>query len=503
MCLPPPPLFFSSPADFSHSGEDAAFGLGDLSEELSAKVAELQAALAEMPNVGGLDPDTLARLEETYASSSEDEDEDDATRAAKTLGGASSSAATKATKTKAKAKAKAKSATLTDASTANATGIATGVDPAKKKARGRPRASRTRAGGLTTRRARPGDAAAEAAASSRRRAVRASPGGKQSDSMKTYLKDIGTVSLLTPEEEIELAKRIQDLMYLDGVRATLAEEKGGAEPSAFEWACAANVEVRELEFRLEEGKRAKNEMIQANLRLVVSIAKRYANKSMSFQDLIQEGCVGLIRGAEKFDFKRGYKFSTYAHWWIRQAVTRSISDQSRTIRLPVHLFEIISRMSKLERSMAQSLGREPTTEELAEAMDMTAEKIKQIKKASLVPISLNQTVNEDDKRTVEETLIDDHTEHPDDATGKVLLKEDLENVLNTLNPRERDVLRLRYGLDDGRVKTLEEIGNVFSVTRERIRQIEAKALRKLRQPSRNGVLREYLPTDHESQIDVA
>ena len=321
--------------------------------------------------------------------------------------------------------------------------------------------------------------------------------------MKTYLKDIGTVSLLNSAQEVELAKRIQDLMYLDGVRATLAEEKGGAEPSAFEWACAANVEVRELEFRLEEGKRAKNEMIQANLRLVVSIAKRYANKSMSFQDLIQEGCVGLIRGAEKFDFKRGYKFSTYAHWWIRQAVTRSISDQSRTIRLPVHLFEIISRMSKLERSMAQSLGREPTTEELAEAMDMTAEKIKQIKKASLVPISLNQTVNEDDKRTVEETLIDDHTEHPDDATGKVLLKEDLENVLNTLNPRERDVLRLRYGLDDGRVKTLEEIGNVFSVTRERIRQIEAKALRKLRQPSRNGVLREYLPTDHESQIDVA
>jgi RNA polymerase primary sigma factor len=254
---------------------------------------------------------------------------------------------------------------------------------------------------------------------------------------------------------------------------------------------------------LEEGKRAKNLMIQANLRLVVSIAKRYANKSMSFQDLIQEGCVGLIRGAEKFDFKRGYKFSTYAHWWIRQAVTRSISDQSRTIRLPVHLFEIISRMSKIERRMVMKLGRDPTTEELSVAMDMTPEKINQIKKASLVPISLNQSVNEDDKRTVEETLIDDYTENPNDATGKVLLKEDLENVLNTLNPRERDVLRLRYGLDDGRVKTLEEIGNVFSVTRERIRQIEAKALRKLRQPSRNGVLREYLPSDHDAQIDLA
>ena len=183
-------------------------------------------------------------------------------------------------------------------------------------------------------------------------------------------------------------------------------------------------------------------------------------------------------------------------------MTRSISDQSRTIRLPVHLFEIISRMSKLERQMVLKLGRDPTVEELADAMDMTVEKIKQIRKASLVPISLNQNLNDDDKRTVEETLIDDYTEHPDDATGKVLLKEDLENVLNTLNPRERDVLRLRYGLDDGRVKTLEEIGNVFNVTRERIRQIEAKALRKLRQPSRNGILREYLPSDHEAHVDM-
>lgn len=319
--------------------------------------------------------------------------------------------------------------------------------------------------------------------------------------MKSYLKDIGTVSLLTANQEVELAKRIQDLMYLDGVRATLAEELE-REPSEFEWAIAANIQEEELERRLEDGKRAKNQMIQANLRLVVSIAKRYANKSMSFQDLIQEGCVGLIRGAEKFDFKRGYKFSTYAHWWIRQAVTRSISDQSRTIRLPVHLFEIISRMSKLERQMVLKLGRDPTVEELADAMDMTVEKIKQIRKASLVPISLNQNLGDDDKRTVEETLIDDYTEHPDDATGKVLLKEDLENVLNTLNPRERDVLRLRYGLDDGRVKTLEEIGNVFNVTRERIRQIEAKALRKLRQPSRNGILREYLPSDHEAHVDL-
>jgi RNA polymerase primary sigma factor len=337
---------------------------------------------------------------------------------------------------------------------------------------------------------------------------------RQTDSMKTYLKDIGSVSLLTGEQEVELAMRIQDLVYLEGVREQLEEEakrrKQTSEVSNFDWAIAANVTERELKERLDAGKRAKNQMIQANLRLVVSIAKRYANKSMSFQDLIQEGCVGLIRGAEKFDFKRGYKFSTYAHWWIRQAVTRSISDQSRTIRLPVHLFEIISRMSKVERQLVMKYGRDPTTEEIAEVMDMTVEKINQIQKASLVPISLSQSVNDDDSRTVEETLVDDHAEHPDDATGKVLLKEDLENVLNTLSPRERDVLRLRYGMDDGRVKTLEEIGNVFSVTRERIRQIEAKALRKLRQPSRNGILREYLPIDLDAvkgdvgdSVDVA
>lgn len=315
---------------------------------------------------------------------------------------------------------------------------------------------------------------------------------KVPDSMKSYLKEIGTVNLLTSEQEVELAKKIQDLMYLEGVREQL-EESEGREPTHMEWACSLQITEHELEHRLTLGKQAKNQMIQANLRLVVSIAKRYANKTMSFQDLIQEGCVGLIRGAEKFDFQRGYKFSTYAHWWIRQAVTRSISDQSRTIRLPVHLFEIISRMGKVERQLVMKLGREPTIEELADSLDMSVEKIKQIKKASLAPVSLNMTVGDDDKRTVEDTLVDTQSEHPDDVTAKVLLKEDLENVLNTLNPRERDVLRLRYGLDDGRVKTLEEIGNVFSVTRERIRQIEAKALRKLRQPSRNSILREYLP----------
>jgi RNA polymerase primary sigma factor len=312
------------------------------------------------------------------------------------------------------------------------------------------------------------------------------------DSMRSYLKDIGSVTLLNAGQEVELAKRIQDLMHLESIKTNLEEESGpGASISDYQWASAAGLSEHALNQRLRDGKAAKNEMIQANLRLVVSIAKKYANSNMSFQDLIQEGCVGLIRGAEKFDFQRGYKFSTYAHWWIRQAVTRSISDQSRTIRLPVHLFEIISRISKMEQKFSLIHGRDPTIEEIAAEMEMSAEKIVQIKKASQAPVSLAQSVGSDDSRTVEDTLVDINGEGPEKVSGKSLLKEDLENVLNTLNPRERDVLRLRYGLDDGRIKTLEEIGTVFSVTRERIRQIEAKALRKLKQPSRNSILADY------------
>ena len=311
------------------------------------------------------------------------------------------------------------------------------------------------------------------------------------DSMRSYLKDIGSVTLLNANQEVELAKRIQDLMHLEGIRANLAEECGPEEDvSDYQWAEAAGLTEQALHQRLRDGKAAKNEMIQANLRLVVSIAKKYSNSNMSFQDLIQEGCVGLIRGAEKFDFQRGYKFSTYAHWWIRQAVTRSISDQSRTIRLPVHLFEIISRISKMEQKFAVMNGRDPTVEEIAEELEMSAEKITQIKKAAQAPVSLAQCIGSDDARTIEDTLVDINGDSPEKVSGKSLLKEDLENVLNTLNPRERDVLRLRYGLDAGRVKTLEEIGTVFSVTRERIRQIEAKALRKLKQPSRNSILQE-------------
>jgi RNA polymerase primary sigma factor len=359
---------------------------------------------------------------------------------------------------------------------------------------------------LLARKATKANALREARADSRRKA---DPNGN-ADSMRVYLKDIGTVSLLNGSQEVELARKIQDLMRLELIYKDLVEKECEGEDvvnaqaesgkvTKMMWAREVGLTEIELEERLMIGKDAKNHMIQANLRLVVSIAKRYSNRNMSFQDLIQEGCVGLIRGAEKFDFERGYKFSTYAHWWIRQAVTRSISDQSRTIRLPVHLFEIISRMSKVEQQFMLQSGRDPTLSELGGLMEMSEAKVMQIKKAALAPISLNKHVGngsdgQGDKRTVEDTLVDNTIEHPEESSGKVLLKEDLENVLNTLNPRERDVLRLRYGLDDGRVKTLEEIGNVFSVTRERIRQIEAKALRKLRQPSRNSILRDYIPS---------
>ncbi len=352
------------------------------------------------------------------------------------------------------------------------------------------------------------------------------------DSIRLYLQEIGRIRLLRADEEIELAREISRLLYYYQVQEDLHErleeppthvewaqevwkrdrvreilrEASGKEPSdkqveekrraldaqlAQEWEERGNGWLPEFRRNLYLGQRAKDKMVQSNLRLVVSIAKKYMNRGLSFQDLIQEGSLGLIRAAEKFDHEKGYKFSTYATWWIRQAITRAIADQSRTIRLPVHLYETISRIKKTTKLLSQEMGRKPTEEEIATRMEMTIEKLRFIAKSAQLPISLETPIGkEEDSRLGD--FIESDGETPEDQVSKSLLREDLEGVLGTLSPRERDVLRLRYGLDDGRMKTLEEIGQIFNVTRERIRQIEAKALRKLRHPNRNSVLKEYI-----------
>jgi RNA polymerase primary sigma factor len=310
------------------------------------------------------------------------------------------------------------------------------------------------------------------------------------DSIRVYLQEIGRIRLLRPDEEIELARKIADLLQLEEL-ATQFEADKGHYPDTKEWAALVDMPLVKFRRRLMLGRRAKEKMVQSNLRLVVSIAKKYMNRGLSFQDLIQEGSLGLIRAAEKFDHEKGYKFSTYATWWIRQAITRAIADQSRTIRLPVHLYETISRIKKTTKTLSQEFGRKPTEEEIAESMEMTIEKLRFIAKSAQLPISLETPIGkEEDSRLGD--FIEADIENPEQDVAKNLLREDLEGVLATLSPRERDVLRLRYGLDDGRMKTLEEIGQIFDVTRERIRQIEAKALRKLRHPNRNGVLKEYI-----------
>jgi RNA polymerase primary sigma factor len=310
------------------------------------------------------------------------------------------------------------------------------------------------------------------------------------DSIRLYLQEIGRIRLLRADEEIELARKIADLLELERIREKLLGELE-REPKDSEWATAVEMNPQQFRNRLYVGRRAKDKMVQSNLRLVVSIAKKYMNRGLSFQDLIQEGSLGLIRAAEKFDHEKGYKFSTYATWWIRQAITRAIADQSRTIRLPVHLYETISRIKKTTKLLSQKMGRKPTEEEIATKMEMTIEKLRFIAKSAQLPISLETPIGkEEDSRLGD--FIEADGEMPEDQVSKNLLREDLESVLDTLSPRERDVLRLRYGLDDGRMKTLEEIGQIFNVTRERIRQIEAKALRKLRHPNRNSILKEYI-----------
>ncbi|HIK20646.1 MAG TPA: RNA polymerase sigma factor RpoD [Synechococcus sp. M44_DOE_062] len=315
------------------------------------------------------------------------------------------------------------------------------------------------------------------------------------DSIRVYLQEIGRIRLLRADEEIELARNIADLLELERAREAVFQRMGlWSDPEEVPdtlWAEEVKMSLPEFRRRLHRGRRAKEKMVQSNLRLVVSIAKKYMNRGLSFQDLIQEGSLGLIRAAEKFDHEKGYKFSTYATWWIRQAITRAIADQSRTIRLPVHLYETISRIKKVTKLLSQELGRKPTEEEIATRMEITIEKLRFIAKSAQLPISLETPIGkEEDSRLGD--FIESDGETPEDRVAKVLLREDLESVLETLTARERDVLKLRYGLDDGRMKTLEEIGQIFNVTRERIRQIEAKALRKLRHPNRNSVLKEYI-----------
>ncbi len=335
-----------------------------------------------------------------------------------------------------------------------------------------------------------GDKAAKGTSRRRSSASQAKKKHYTEDSIRLYLQEIGRIRLLRAEEEIELARKIADLLELERIRDDLSDGMDD-EPDDAAWAAAVDMPLPAFRRRLYLGRRAKDKMVQSNLRLVVSIAKKYMNRGLSFQDLIQEGSLGLIRAAEKFDHEKGYKFSTYATWWIRQAITRAIADQSRTIRLPVHLYETISRIKKTTKLLSQELGRKPTEEEIATRMEMTIEKLRFIAKSAQLPISLETPIGkEEDSRLGD--FIESDGETPEDEVSKSLLREDLEGVLSTLSPRERDVLRLRYGLDDGRMKTLEEIGQIFNVTRERIRQIEAKALRKLRLPNRNSVLKEYI-----------
>ena len=299
------------------------------------------------------------------------------------------------------------------------------------------------------------------------------------DHVKMYLKEIGKVNLLTAEEEMSLAKRMADG---ETAKAQM-EEMGEDIPD----------EAREqMDFLIADGEKAKKSLAEANLRLVVSIAKRYVGRGMLFLDLIQEGNLGLIKAVDKFDYTRGYKFSTYATWWIRQAITRAIADQARTIRIPVHMVETINKLVRVSRQLVQELGREPTPEELAKELNMPVEKVREISKISQEPVSLETPIGEEEDSHLGDFIPDDDAPAPSEAASFVLLKEQLGDVLKTLTPREAKVLRLRFGLDDGRARTLEEVGKEFEVTRERIRQIEAKALRKLRHPSRSKKLKDFL-----------
>ncbi|WP_299023360.1 RNA polymerase sigma factor [uncultured Dietzia sp.] len=302
------------------------------------------------------------------------------------------------------------------------------------------------------------------------------------DSVRAYLKQIGKVALLNAEEEVELAKRIEAGLYATWFQAQVAE-RGEKLTTA---------QKRDYRWIERDGVRAKNHLLEANLRLVVSLAKRYTGRGMAFLDLIQEGNLGLIRAVEKFDYTKGYKFSTYATWWIRQAITRAMADQARTIRIPVHMVEVINKLGRIQRELLQDLGREPTPEELAKEMDITPEKVLEIQQYAREPISLDQTIGDEGDSQLGDFIEDSEAVVAVDAVSFTLLQDQLRSVLDTLSEREAGVVRLRFGLTDGLPRTLDEIGQVYGVTRERIRQIESKTMSKLRHPSRSQVLRDYL-----------
>lgn len=310
------------------------------------------------------------------------------------------------------------------------------------------------------------------------------------DPVRMYLKEIGKVPLLSADEEIELAQKMETgsvaVEKIPLLKERLAETGDEQEKEEIQ------AEIKALQLDVDRGSDAKKRLAEANLRLVVSIAKRYVGRGMLFLDLIQEGNLGLIKAVEKFDYRKGYKFSTYATWWIRQAITRAIADQARTIRIPVHMVETINKLIRVSRQLLQELGREPTPEEIAEEMKMPVERVREILKISQEPVSLETPIGEEEDSHLGDFIKDDNVPVPADAAAFTLLKEQLEEVLGTLTEREQKVLTLRFGLEDGRARTLEEVGKEFNVTRERIRQIEAKALRKLRHPSRSRKLKDYL-----------
>ena len=309
------------------------------------------------------------------------------------------------------------------------------------------------------------------------------------DPVRMYLKEIGKVPLLSADEEIELAQNMEDgAVATEKINVLKSRLDGASEEEKAE----IKEEIKTLQRDVDKGADAKKRLAEANLRLVVSIAKRYVGRGMLFLDLIQEGNLGLIKAVEKFDYKKGYKFSTYATWWIRQAITRAIADQARTIRIPVHMVETINKLIRVSRQLLQELGREPSPEEIAKEINMPVERVREILKISQEPVSLETPIGEEEDSHLGDFIKDDNVPVPADAAAFTLLKEQLEEVLGTLTEREQKVLTLRFGLEDGRARTLEEVGKEFNVTRERIRQIEAKALRKLRHPSRSRKLKDYL-----------